>query len=174
MQIRFEHPSDIDAIRSLTYQAFDGHPHHAAGAKPSEHLLIDRLRSAGVLSLSLVAEQAETIVGHIAFSPITMTTSSGQSITDWYGLAPVSVLPEQQNKGIGAALIKEGLARLAGLQAQGVVVLGEPHYYHHFGFSSDPKLHLAGVPPQYFMYHLLADTQPLPQGEVHYHPAFFE
>ena len=60
----------------------------------------------------------------------------------------MSVLPEHQSKGIGTALIREGIGRLRELGANGCVVLGEPDYYERFGFRPDPKLVFPGPPPE--------------------------
>ncbi|WP_419240290.1 GNAT family N-acetyltransferase [Photobacterium leiognathi] len=167
MIIRAEKDSDITAIETLTYSAFKDHPHHEPGAKPTEHLIV-RLREANALSLSLVAEVNNQVIGHIAFSPVLL---NGET-THWYGLAPVSVLPEHQNNGIGKALINQGLAQLKERGAEGFVLLGEPEYYGRFGFKAQPELTLTGVPAEYFLALPIKDS--IPAGEVSYHPAFFE
>ncbi|GAA4898332.1 N-acetyltransferase [Ferrimonas pelagia] len=169
MQIRTETAADTSVIERLTYQAFEDHPHHAPGAKPTEHLIVQRLREQGALTLSLVAEDDTGIVGHIAFSPITIDGTDVQ----WYGLGPVSVSPARQGEGIGAALIKAGLAQMTPLGAAGVVVLGEPAYYSRFGFAVDANLTLSGVPAEYFLVQSLQGDQPLPAGVVAYHSAFY-
>lgn len=117
-------------------------------------------------SLSLVTVKDGEIVGHVAFSPITI---SGEA-TKWYGLGPVSVWPDQQSKGIGQALIIAGLNRLRGMHAQGCVVLGDPAYYGRFGFVSDPELWYSDVPPEYFQ--RLSFAEITPKGEVKYHSEF--
>ena len=86
--------------------------------------------------LSLVAEAQDDPIGHAAFSPVTISDGS----EGWYGLGPVSVIPSRQGEGIGTALVREGIARLCRLGAQGCVVLGEPGYYERFGFRHDPAL----------------------------------
>ncbi|TKF95815.1 N-acetyltransferase, partial [Vibrio sp. F13] len=108
MKIRAENHSDITEIETLIYRAFENHPHHEPGAKPTEHLIVNKLRDAKVLSLSLVCEDQTGIIGHIAFSPILI--NGEESV--WYGLGPVSVMPERQGEGIGGALIREGLSQL--------------------------------------------------------------
>ena len=168
MIIRVEKDSDITVIETLTYSAFKDHPHHEPGAEPTEHLIVNRLRDANALTLSLVAEVNNQVIGHIAFSPVLI---NGEA-TNWYGLAPVSVLPEQQGKGIGKALINEGLAQLKEHGAEGFVLLGEPEYYGRFGFKAQPELTLTGVPAEYFL--ALHVKGSIPTGEVNYHPAFFE
>jgi putative acetyltransferase len=80
------------------------------------------------------------------------------------------VAPDHQGQGIGAGLIREGLAQLKALGAQGCVLLGDPAYYGRFGFQNDPRLTLAGVPPEYFQ--ALPVTTEGPQGAVAFHAAF--
>lgn len=167
MTIRQETSFDSNSIERLTYAAFENHPHHEPGAKPTEHLIVNRLRDANALTLSLVFEETDEIMGHIAFSPVQI---NGES-TAWFGLGPVSVSPEQQGKGIGGALIREGIAQLKALGAEGVVLLGEPEYYGRFDFKPQPSLTLTGVPAEYFLALPLVDT--IPAGEVTYHSAFF-
>jgi putative acetyltransferase len=160
--IRPEKPADVEAIFSLTAAAFHGHPH----SQQTEQWIVNALREAGVLSLSLVAEQKGAVLGHLAFSPVGIADGS----PDWYGLGPVSVLPTCQGRGVGTALIAEGLARLQADGAHGCVVLGEPAYYGRFGFTHQPALVLDGVPPDYFL--ALPLGAHLAQGVVHYHAAF--
>ncbi|KNY16995.1 GCN5 family acetyltransferase [Shinella sp. SUS2] len=161
--LRPERPEDVDAIRTLTETAFKTAPH----ADGTEHIIIDRLRAAGALTLSLVMEADGAIVGHVAFSPVTVSDGS----TDWYGLGPISVDPARQGEGIGGRLIGEGLQRLKALGAAGCVLLGDPAYYSRFGFVADPKLTLDGVPPEYFM--RVAFSPVYGGGTVSYHPGFY-
>src|SRR6478609_9630018 len=141
MQIRLECPEDTDTIRSLTTAAFKDMLH----SSQTEAAIIEALRKAGVLTVSLVAIMDGEIVGHVAFSPVKVSgTAKG-----WYGLGPVSIWPNQQRKGLGQALIRDGLDRLRRLNAQGCVVLGAPAYYSRFGFMSDPELRYGDVPPEY-------------------------
>ncbi|MDG4670939.1 N-acetyltransferase [Shinella sp. 838] len=163
MFLRPERPEDVDAIRTLTETAFKTAPH----ADGTEHIIIDRLRAAGALTLSLVMEADGAIVGHVAFSPVTVSDGS----TDWYGLGPISVDPARQGEGIGGRLIGEGLQRLKALGATGCVLLGDPAYYSRFGFVADPKLTLDGVPPEYFM--RVAFSPVYGGGTVSYHPGFY-
>ena len=88
MIIRSETPSDIEAIYDVTKAAFEYHP----SSRQVEHFIIRDLRAAGALSLSLVSEVDGRIVGHIAFSPVTISDGTPH----WYGLGPVSVLPDFQ------------------------------------------------------------------------------
>ncbi|GFE74188.1 GCN5 family N-acetyltransferase [Novosphingobium sp. TCA1] len=136
---------------------------HASG---TEGAIVDALRDSGALTISLVAESDDAIVGHVAFSPITI---DGAEI-GWFGLGPVAVAPDLQRGGIGARLIEAGLARLREMGAQGCVVLGDPTYYARFGFVSDPALAYPGVPAEYFQ--RLVMTGAAPAGTVAYHQGF--
>ncbi len=160
--IRDERPGDEMAITAITIEAFRTHPH----SHQTEHLIVDALREAGALTLSLVAENAGVIVGHIAFSPITI----GDDAQGWYGLGPVSVQPEQQGRGIGQALVQAGLARLRMLGARGCVLVGEPGFYSRFGFGNNPSLDYPGVPQTYLLA-LSFDNSPA-CGKVRFHHAF--
>ncbi len=162
MIFRAEQPGDVAAIAAVTTDAFAGMP-FSDGSEPA---IIERLRSAGALAVSLVAENDGVIVGHVAFSPVTF--SSGES--DWYALGPVSVLPEHQGQGIGAQLIRDGLDAIKDLAAGGCVLLGEPAYYRRFGFLIDTGLTSPGLPPEYLM--ALPLRGQVPSGIVSFHSAF--
>ncbi|WP_076861552.1 GNAT family N-acetyltransferase [Bradyrhizobium mercantei] len=163
MQIRDERPEDTAAISAITAAAFANAPH----ASGTEARIVEALREAGALTLSLVATSDDgSIRGHVAFSPVQIDGAAGR----WYGLGPVSVTPDMQRQGIGRALIRKGLDRLAALGADGCVVLGDPTYYGHFGFVSDPALTYGGEPSRYFQRRVLKGDPP--EGGVRYHPAF--
>lgn len=162
MLIRPEQPHDIAAIRQLTADAFAGVEH----SDQSEPAIIDALRDAGALTLSLVAVEDRSIIGHVAFSPVTI---DGEDL-GWFGLGPVSVEPDSQGRGIGAALIRQGLDTLRQEGAAGCLLLGDPNYYRRFGFENDPKLRYPAAPPEYFMRREFNDAAP--SGEVQYHAAF--
>jgi putative acetyltransferase len=121
--VRPECPADIPAIHSVLTAAFP---------TDLEARLVELLRARGRLTRSLVASDGMAIVGHIAFSPVSL--SSGRLQGRIEGLAPVSVRPEAQGKGAGSALIRAGLAALRQTACTHVVVLGEPEYYGRFGF----------------------------------------
>jgi putative acetyltransferase len=163
MRVRKECHSDIDAIFLVTQAAFQDHPY----SDHKEQLIINALRNANALSLSLVAEWDNHVVGHVAFS--TVTISDG--CEGWYGLGPVSVKPEYQRRGVGKALILEGLQFLKTVDARGCVVMGDPDYYQLFGFRNLPELVYENVPQEYFL--ALPFLLPTPQGVVTYHQAFF-
>jgi putative acetyltransferase len=105
-------------------------------------------------------------VGHIAFSPVALSDGT----TDWYGLGPVSVLPEHQRHGIGKALIEAGLKRLRAMGARGCCLVGHPGYYRKFGFENAPALVLESVPPEVFF--ALSFDGKVPRGTVTFHDAF--
>lgn len=162
MKIRSEASADQAVIRRITDAAFAGGEHSSG----TEGAIVDALRDAGALTVSLVAEVDGQPVGHVAFSPVMV---DGQDI-GWFGLGPVSVRPDRQGRGIGSALIREGLGRLRWRGAKGCVVLGDPDYYLRFGFGHDPDLRYEGAPPEYFMRLVMAG--PAPAGSVAYHAAF--
>lgn len=161
MILRPEIDTDRAAIRAVTTAAFESHV-HSDGSEPR---IIDALRDAGALTLSLVAEIDGQVIGHVAFSPVTWAGAG-----DWFGMGPVSVAPEFQNRLIGRRLIERGLDSLRQSGARGCVVLGEPAYYRRFGFLEDARLTYAGAPAIYFM--ALAFGPVEGSGEVRYHPAF--
>jgi putative acetyltransferase len=136
--IRNETDADIATITEVTIAAFET----LEISNHTEQFIIEALRAAKALTLSLVAELDGRVIGHIAFSPVIISDGT----RNWYGLGPVSVLPEYQRKGIGKALIQEGLSRLKDLNAQGCCLVGHPDYYRKFGFKNLPGLVHPGVP----------------------------
>jgi putative acetyltransferase len=162
MRIRPETADDFAAIHALTEQAFRGHPH----SDGSEPLIVQRLRAAGALTLSLVAEVDGALVGHVAVSPVAISDGT----PGWYGLGPISVTPDRQRQGVGSALMRAALARLAAQGAAGCVLLGDPAWYGRFGFAARAGLVYPGPPADHFMALPLGGA--VPQGVVSYHPAF--
>jgi putative acetyltransferase len=162
MIIRDEAAGDCDAIDAIVTAAFRDMPF----SRQTEAAIVDALRRSGELALSLLAEDQRDIVGYVAFSPVDI----GGLYRGWFGLGPVAVRPDRQRQGIGAALIREGLARLSRQGADGCVVLGEPAYYRRFGFRAMSGLRLADVPPEYFLALPFGDD--IPSGEVRYADAF--
>jgi putative acetyltransferase len=138
--IRNEIESDIKAISEITKAAFENLPI----SNYTEQFIINALRNANALTISLVAVAEKKVVGHIAFSPVTISDGS----LGWYGLGPISVLPELQKEGIGKSLISEGLSSLKPLGAKGCVLVGDPGYYERFSFRSPPDLVIDGVPQE--------------------------
>jgi putative acetyltransferase len=160
--IRSENNADIGAITEVTAAAFKT----LEISNHTEQFIIAALREAKALTVSLVAELDSRVIGHIAFSPVTMSDDT----PNWYGLGPVSILPECQRKGIGKALIQEGLARIKDLNAQGCCLVGHPNYYRKFGFRNVSGLVHEGVPQEVFL--ALSFDGHVPQGEVTFHEGF--
>eukprot|EP00771_Trimastix_marina_P000489 gnl/Trimastix_PCT/1509.p1 GENE.gnl/Trimastix_PCT/1509~~gnl/Trimastix_PCT/1509.p1 ORF type:complete len:179 (+),score=12.25 gnl/Trimastix_PCT/1509:128-664(+) len=163
-----ETPDHIETIRTLQYRAFTNHPQHAPGAEPTEHQIVDRLRTAGALTLSLVAMQEGIIVGHAALSPLTLNEDSAS----WLGLGPIGILPDQQRKGIGSQLMNECIRRCRAMSAiRGIVLIGDPAFYTRFGFRSYDKTTVPGIPQANVLALSLDGTEP--EGIPSFHPAFF-
>lgn len=162
MIIRLENEGDADAIHALTAAAFQGKPF----SDGTEAQVVNALRAAGALTISLVAEDYDEIVGHVAFSPVTINSQPG----GWYGLGPISVAPARQRRGIGTALIETGFTHLRGLGAEGCVLLGDPAYYSRFGFIGDAGLSHRDVDRRFIQF--FSFTGATPAGEVAFHPAF--
>ncbi len=162
MLIRREIPTDFDAITDITAAAFTDHPF----SRNTEQFIIKALREADALALSLVAEKESKLVGHIAFSQVTFTDET----PNWYGLGPVSVLPGLQRQGIGSKLINEGLNMLREMGANGCVLVGDPDFYHRFGFKSPAGLKHEGVPQENLL--VISFCGKTPTGLVQFHPAF--
>jgi putative acetyltransferase len=165
MNIRHETPADHEAIRRINHEGFDH--------RTEESKLVDLLRERGELILSLVAEDDGEVVAHIAFSP--MTIEGAPASFKALGLGPVAVLPAHQRKGIGSALIREGLKQCAAMEYDAVLLLGHTGYYPRFGFkpasvfgiSSDYDAgdHFMALPPR-------EGALDGVQGKVHYPKAF--
>lgn len=125
--IRPEEPGDEPAIAAVLRAAF-GHDVEAR--------LVDGLRRDGDLSLSLVALGGDRIVGHVAFSLISILDKGRE--TTAVSLAPLAVLPSAQHGGIGSALVEEGLRRIAESGVRLAFVIGDPAFYRGFGFAVEP------------------------------------
>ncbi len=160
--IRSETDADVSAITEVTVAAFKT----LEISNNSEQFIIEALRTAKALAVSLVAEMDRRVIGHIAFSPVTISGGT----PNWYGLGPVSVLPEHQRKGIGKALIEDGLSRLQDMNAQGCCLVGHPDYYTKFGFRNMSGLVHEGVPQEVFF--VLSFDGHTPQGAVAFHEGF--
>jgi putative acetyltransferase len=160
--IRSETAADVSAITEVTVAAFNT----LEISNHTEQFIIAALRVAKALTISLVAELDGRVVGHVAFSPVTISDRT----RNWYGLGPVSVLPEYQRQGIGKALIREGLSKLKDMNAQGCCLVGHPDYYRKFGFKNMPGLVHEGVPQEVFL--ALSFDGHTPQGIVTFHEGF--
>lgn len=162
ISIRPETSEDIEAIDTVTVEAFLNAPH----TEHTEQYIVKGLRDSAALTISLVADLNNEVIGHIAISPISVSDGSQQ----WYGLGPISVTPKYQGSGVGTELMHAALTKLKSLGASGCVLLGDPAYYNRFGFKPEAGLVLPDVPPEYFQ--ALSFGKPIPQGSVFYHPAF--
>lgn len=166
MLIRAEQAKDWAAVHTLNASAFD---------TSAEANLVDALRESVELLVSLVAEDDKTIVGHILFSPVSL---SGYPELRIIGLAPMAVAPERQREGIGSALVCAGLEQCRRLAFGAVVVLGHPEYYPRFGFAPSSRFGIGceyEVPEEAFM---LMELQPGYlsgiSGIIRYHASFRE
>ena len=160
--IRLERPDDTEPIRSITWEAFNGKEY----SNGNEAAIVDGLRAAEALYISLVATIKGKVVGHVAFSPVTIDVQH----LGWYGLGPVSVKPAFQRKGVGKLLITEGLQKLWLGGARGCVVLGKAAYYQQFGFKHTALLLYTGAPAEHFM--VASAGGPVPSGRVSFHKSF--
>jgi len=157
MTIRRERAGDLDAIGDVVARAF---------GRPDEARLVAQLRRDGDAAISLVAVDGEAVIGHVLLSPMVAPFRA-------VGLAPLSVLPDRQKQGIGAALIN---AAIAGARRDGwdaVFVLGDPAYCCRFGFRADLAAGFASpYAGPHFMVLPLAQALPATTGAVDYAPAF--
>ena len=160
--VRSETPQDFDAIREVEVLAFERHPF----SHQTEHLIVEALRAAGALEVSLVAEIDTEVVGHIAFSAATI----GGSSSGWFLLGPVAVLPGHQGEGVGRALVETGLDELRSREASGCVLVGDPAFYGRFGFRQCAGVTWEGVPDENVL--CLPMSGDAPVGTVTCHKAF--
>lgn len=162
MIIRPEQPPDYAQIAAITDAAF-AQMRFSSGR---ERLIIEQLRTANALSLSLVAEVEGQLVGHVAFSPATAADGS----RPWFALGPVAVSPPVQRQGIGSALINRGLEMLVQDGALGCILVGNPNYYQRFGFVVSPAHAPPNQPAEYFMLKRFGATGPV--GTLSFHTVF--
>jgi putative acetyltransferase len=158
---RSEAPEDLGPIHAV---------HAASFPTPLEARIVDGLRAASRLSVSLVAEAQGAVVGHVAFSPVSLEGATGGM-----GLGPVAVLPACRRRGLAARLIREGLAACTRLDAGFVVVLGDPRYYSRFGFAPAERWRLRdeyGGGEAFQALELRPGAIPAAGGLVRYAPEF--
>ena len=160
--IREETAADYSAIETLTIAAFAKMPY----SQQTEHHIIRALRSSGQLTLSLVAEQAGEVIGHIAVSPVILSDGS----SGWFGIGPLAVKPEHQHQGIGSKLMEEAISALKQQQAAGLVLVGDPAYYNRFGFYASRQLVYPDIPAEYVLARPLQGE--IPDATVQFQPAF--
>ena len=170
INIRPETPADIEAIYRVEAAAFEGEPHGD---------LVNRLRADGALLLSHVAELNGEIVGHAAYSFVSVT--DGDCVRHIPALGPIAVSPPLQGEGIGSALVHAGLRALKAAGHGLVFLVGSPKYYPRFGYQPAQPLGFTSdyVEPggrhEHFMVALLDETMPGEiRGHVRFHPAFAE
>jgi len=163
--VREESLNDRAAVREVNIRAF---------GQTIEADLVDALREHLAGLLSLVAIKDKHVVGHILFSPVTITAEDG--IIEGMGLAPMAVLPGYQRQGIGSELVHAGIARLASIACPFVVVLGHPHYYPRFGFEPASRHGIRSewkVPDEAFMILVLDQARiQAVSGVARYWPEF--
>jgi len=159
--VRQEQAEDLSSIYGVNAASFE---------TDAEARLVDALRAAGNLSVSLVAEENGSVIGHVAFSPVRVARA-----VDGVGLAPVAVLPDRQGRGAGSGLIREGLAACRRSGFGFVVVLGEPGFYARFGFTPASRWGLIdeyGGGDAFQAMELRAGSIPARAGLVRYAPEF--
>ncbi|HUV79958.1 MAG TPA: N-acetyltransferase [Candidatus Bathyarchaeia archaeon] len=165
--IRPEQPEDIASIDEITRLAFEGE---------EEAKLIVAIRNSDyfIPKLSLVTVQNNRVVGHILFSPITI--ESPETSVDALALAPMAVVPDFQNKGIGTKLVKHGLEACKKLGYTIVIVVGHPEYYPRLGFKPAREYGIEApfeVPDDAFLVcELFSGALKKVRGMVKYSPAF--
>jgi putative acetyltransferase len=161
VRVRKESLADVEAIHAI---------HSASFPTVAEAALVDALRAAGQLSISLVAIERDQIIGHVGLSPVTV-----DGVSLGLGLAPVAVRPDCRRRGVAARLIRDAL-ELSREAATGlVVVLGDPRYYGRFGFEPARRLALRGeygAGDAFQAIELVHGTVPAEGGLVKYCPQF--
>ena len=170
IEIRPETQADIADIHRIEAAAFGGEPHAE---------LVDRLRADGALLLSHVAELDGALVGHAAYTLLTVT--DGDRVHRFPGLGPIAVDPPVQRRGIGSALARAGLGAMRDLGYGLLFLVGSPRYYPRFGFQPAQPLGFTsdyvepGGPHEHFMAAILDERAPAGvRGHVRFHPAFHE
>ena len=142
--IRQEQPEDVAAVRRINELAF---------GQPAEAGIVDSIRAACPDAVSLVALDDDQVVGHVFFSPVSVSGETG--IVRGMGLAPMAVLAERQRQGIGSLLAREGIDAIRERKCPFIIVLGHPEYYPRFGFVPASQHGLSsqweGVPDEAFM-----------------------
>jgi putative acetyltransferase len=165
--IRPEKADDVAAIARITEAAF---------GRADEAVVVETIRASEhyLPELSLVAERAGDIIGHVMVSFVLLHTGSG--VRRVLQLAPVSVEPAHQSGGVGSALIREALARADAMREPVVLVLGHAGYYPRFGF--EPGRALGIEPPSQaiadnvWMARRLSSYTADLRGTVEFTPAF--
>lgn len=162
--IRAEQAQDKNPIEQINRTAFEGEV---------EAKLVNALRDSVCDYISLVAEINTKVVAYILFTPVSLSEHPDIKLL---GLAPMAVLPEYQNQGVGSELVRQGLAQCKNRGYEAVVVLGHPHYYPRFGFVPADKYGIHSkydVPREVFMIQeLVPGCLKGKTGAIQYHEAF--
>lgn len=166
MNIRAERSGDVAAIDDVNRAAFE---------TATEANLVRALRERAHALVSLVADESGVVIGHIMFSPVSLSSDPAIRIM---GLAPMSVLPARQRQGLGSALVRAGLDECRRLGYAAVVLVGHADYYPRFGFEPASRFRLGceyDVPDEVFMaVELEAGALRGKAGIIRYHAAFAE
>lgn len=174
INIREELEKDYEVVERLTEEAFKSAEH----SDGTEHLLVNRLRKSDdfIKELSLVAEDNRKVIAHLMLTKAKI--NNGDMSVETLALAPVSVIPEYQGKGIGSKLINIALESARRLGYKSVIVLGHDKYYPKFGFVPASKYEIKApfdVPDEAFMVKELNDGSLIGvSGIVEYAKEFFE
>lgn len=169
--LRAEEPNDIDGVRRVVEAAF---------GQPNEAQIVDRLRAAGDLVMSHLADRKREVIAHVAFSPAQVIDDAGvvrEVPGGLLALAPMAVLPKYQKQKVGSGLLQSALMRLELQGAGAIVVLGHPEYYPRFSFTPASAFGLRcpfDAPDEAFLLRVLRDDIPCDtfQGTVRWAPAF--
>jgi putative acetyltransferase len=159
--VRPEQPGDAAAVFAVHAASFPG---------VDEARLVDLLRDAGRLTVSLVAEVDGAVVGHVGFSPVTVASGAIGA-----GLAPLAVVEPYRRRGVAAELVRAGIAACGVAGFGWAVVLGEPEYYGRFGFRAASELGLSdeyGGGATFQAIELTPGALPIGAGLVRYAPEF--
>ncbi|MEO1798674.1 MAG: N-acetyltransferase [Pseudomonadota bacterium] len=162
MRLRLETPADAAAIRDLTYAAFAT----TRFSDGTEGAIPEKLRAAGDLALSLVADIDGAVAGQVSVSPAQVGGAPG-----WYGIGPIAVAPDRFHQGIGSALIHATTGWALGMGAAGLVLTGSDVYYPRFGFESGAVSYL--TTPERFCFRFVLNG-PAASGEITFAPALQE
>ena len=161
--IRDIHDEDHQAITEVLTTAFE---------QQNEANLVEQLRTNNALVIERIAEINDVIVGYVAFSQVTSKPATDGLLL---GLAPVGVAPDHQHKGVGRALVEDGLRACRQMDPKSVIVLGDPGYYARFGFKPASRYGVswahADAGDAFQLIHMGKHNHEPPR-KIHFHPAF--
>ena len=163
VSLRLEHVADREPLRRV---------HRLAFGQEAEGALVDALRDGGYARVSVVAEKDTQVAGHVLFSNLPILTHSGPIPA--LSLAPIAVLPELQNQGIGSALLRRGLEICRDEGHRIVVVVGHPRFYQRAGFSPElaRRIESPYAGDAFMALELIAGALDGLRGKVQYPPPF--